>query len=132
MNNEIIHVEAYLEKGFTKHAFNITDLDAAASALKKDSDELSRNILETLIKYMNESFRQDKSTRKEMGLVLKEKDRPRCILTELGEISFKRDYYYNKETGSYETPLDGMLSIDPRRRVGAEISARLVSRAAYT
>lgn len=42
MNNEIIHhVEAYLEKVFTKHAFNITDLDAAASALKKDSDELS-------------------------------------------------------------------------------------------
>lgn len=42
MNNEIIHhVEAYLEKVFTKRAFNITDLDAAASALKKDSDELS-------------------------------------------------------------------------------------------
>lgn len=132
MNNEIIHhVEAYLEKVFTKHAFNITDLDAAASALKKDSDELSRNILETLIKYMNESFRQDKSTRKEMGLVLKEKDRPRCILTELGEISFTRDYYYNKDSESYETPLDQMLSIDPRTRVGAEISARLVSKAAY-
>lgn len=132
MNNEIIHhVEAYLEKVFTKHAFNITDLDAAASALKKDSDELSRNILETLIKHMNESFRRDKSTRKEMGLVLKEKDRPRCILTELGEISFTRDYYYNKETDSYETPLDQMLSIDPRTRVGAEIGAKLASRATY-
>lgn len=132
MNKEIIHhVEAYLEKVFTKHAYNITDLDAAASALKKDSDELSRKILETLIKYMNESFRRDKSTRKELGLVLKEKDRSRRILTELGEISFSRDYYYNKGSGSYETPLDKMLSIDPRTRVGAEISARLVSRAAY-
>ena len=132
MNKEIIHhVEAYLEKVFTTHAYNITDLDATASALKNDSDELSRNILEELIRHMNESFRQDKSTRKEMGLVLKEKERPRCILTELGEISFNRDYYYNKNTGGYETPLDVMLSIDPRVRVGAEISARLVSRAAY-
>ena len=51
MNKEIIHhVEAYLEKVFTTHAYNITDLDATASALKKDSDELSRSILEELCK----------------------------------------------------------------------------------
>jgi len=131
MNEIIQHVEAYLEKVFTTHAYNITDLDATASALKKDSDELSRHILEALIKYVNESFRQDKSTRKELGLVLKEKERPRCILTELGEISFNRDYYYNKNTENHETPLDVMLSIDPRTRVGAEIGARLVSKAAY-
>lgn len=127
---KIIHlVEEYLGKVFTVHAYGITDLDATASELKKDSDELSRKILQILIEKMNESFREDKSTRKEMGLVIKEKERSRCILTELGEIRFDRDYYYNKNTKRYETPLDQMLGIQQRARIGETISARLVTKA---
>lgn len=129
MKKIIHHVEAYLEKVSTIHANGITDIDEAASELKKDSDELSRNILQVLIEEMNEEFRKDKQTRKEMGLVIKEKDRPRCILTELGEISFRRDYYYNKNTGIYETPLDHMLNVQKRARIGDEISAKLVTKA---
>ena len=129
MEKIIHHVEAYLEKVFTIHAYGITDIDAAASELKKDSDELSRNILQVLIREMNESLRKDKVSRKEMGLVIKEKDRPRSILTELGEISFRRDYYYNNKTDSYETPLDQMLSIQKRARIGETISAKLVTKA---
>ena len=129
MEKIIHHVEAYLEKVFSVHVNGITDLDATASELKRDSDELSRNILQVLIEEMNEALREDKLTRKEMGLVIKEKDRPRCILTELGEIHFSRDYYYNRNTGSYETPLDHMLSIRQRARIGETISARLVTKA---
>ena len=129
MEKIIHHVEAYLEKVFTIHAYGITDIDAVASELKKDSDELSREILQTLIEEMNEVLRRDKPTRKEMGLVIKEKDRPRSILTELGEISFSRDYYYNKNTDSYETPLDHMLNVQKRARIGETISAKLVTKA---
>ena len=129
MKKIIHHVEAYLEKVFSVHVYGITDLDAAASELKKDSDELSRNILQVLIEEMNEALREDKSSRKEMGLVMKEKDRPRSILTELGEIRFDRDYYYNRNTGSYETPLDQMLSVQQRARIGETISAGLVTKA---
>ena len=127
---KIIHlVEAYLIKVFTVYAFQITDLDAAASGLKIDSDELSRGILEILVEEMNESLRKDKAGRKDMGLVIKEKDRPRSILTELGEIKYNRDYYYNKNTASYETPLDQMLSVQHRARIGDAIIAGLVSKA---
>ena len=129
MEKIIHHVEAYLDKVFTVHAYGITDLDATASELKKDSDELSRNILQVLIEEMNESFRKDKVSRKEMGLVIKEKDRPRCILTELGELSFSRDYYFNKNTESYETPLDQMINVQARSRIGDTISAKLVTKA---
>lgn len=129
MKKIIHHVEAYLEKVFSVHVYGITDLDAAASELKKDSDELSRNILQVLIEEMNEALREDKTSRKEMGLVMKEKDRPRSILTELGEIRFDRDYYYNRNTGSYETPLDQMLSVQQRARIGETISAGLVTKA---
>ena len=129
MEKIIHHVEAYLDRIFSIHAHGITDIDAVASELKKDSDELSRNILQVLIEEINETFRDDKSTRKEIGLVIKEKDRPRSILTELGEISFNRDYYYNKNTDSYETPLDHMLNVQQRARIGDTISAKLVTAA---
>ena len=129
MERIIHHVEEYLEKVFTVHAYNITDLDATASALKKDSDQLSREILQILIEEMNVSFRKDKSLRKELGLVVKEKDRPRNLFTELGEIKFSRDYYYNKNTEEYETPLDEMMSIESRARIGGAISAKLSTKA---
>lgn len=125
----IQQIEAYLDKIFKIHMAGITDLDAAASELKRESDELSRNILRILIDEMNVAFRKDKAARKEMGLVIKEKDRPRCLLTELGEIDFSRDYYYNKRTGHYEAPLDRMLSIQKGERIGGAVSAALVTKA---
>ena len=126
----IIHLtKAFLEKIFTEHAYSITDLDATASALKKDSDQLSREILQILIEEMNASLRKDKNKRKELGLVIKEKDRPRNLFTELGEIKFSRDYYYNKNTEDYETPLDAMMSIERRARIGGAVSAKLATKA---
>ena len=129
MERIIHHVEDYLEKVFTVHAYSITDLDATASALKKDSDQLSREILQILIEEMNDSLRKDKSKRKELGLVIKEKNRPRNLFTELGEIKFSRDYYYNKNTEEYETPLDAMMSIERRARIGGAVSAKLATKA---
>lgn len=78
---------------------------------------------------MNISLRKDKHKRKEVGLVIKEKDRPRNVLTELGEIKFSRDYYFNTKTGEYETPLDQMMSIEQRSRIGGVISAKLSTKA---
>lgn len=129
MERIIHHVEEYLERVFTVHAYNITDLDATASALKKESEQLSIEILQILIEKMNVSLRKDKRKRKELGLVIKEKDRPRNLFTELGEIKFSRDYYYNKNAEEYETPLDAMMSIERRARIGGAISAKLSTKA---
>ena len=129
MERIIHHVEEYLQKVFTVHAYSVTDLDATASELKRDSERLSREILQVLIETMNAALREDKKTRKDLGLTLKEKDRRRSILTELGEIKFNRDYYLNNKTGEFETPLDQMISIEQRARIGGAISAKLSTKA---
>ena len=129
MEKIIQHVEECLDKIFSIRLKGITDLDATASLLTEDSKELSRKILQTIIDEMNVSLREDKSSRKELGLVLHEKDRERKLLTELGEVEFSRDYYYRKEDGRYEYPLDKMLSIQPRARIGETICAKLVTKA---
>ena len=82
MKQIIQHVEAYLDKIYKIRIAGLTDFDSLASELKKDSDELSRNILQTIIEEINDELRRDKAARKEMGLVMHEKDRTRCILTD--------------------------------------------------
>ena len=46
-------------------------------------------MVEATLKYLNESIRKDKNERKQRGLVIKEKDRPREIYTELGRIRWR-------------------------------------------
>lgn len=65
------------------------DIDALASDVLEDCKDAARNILQVVVTQLNESVRKDKDTRKELGLVLKEKNRKREILTELGILMAK-------------------------------------------
>ena len=110
----------------------IRDLDTMADEVLKDCKETSTEIIRVIIRHMNTSLREDKKARKEMNLVIKEKDRPRSLLTALGTISFDRDYFFDKENSRYEYVLDRMLGIAKYERIGASVGAALVSQAADT
>ena len=107
----------------------IRDLDIMADEVLSDCRETSAEIISVIIRHLNESIRNDKETRKDMGLVIKEKDRPRRLLTHLGPICFKRDYYYDKKSESYTMPLDQILGIEKRERIGGSVKAALVAEA---
>lgn len=108
---------------------DIKDLDSLASEVLTDCKMTARDIIQAYIQWMNEEIRSDKAARKTKGLVLKEKDLPRTILTELGAISFHRDYYLDKTSGHHCSVLDRMLGIEKYERIGASVSAALVSQA---
>lgn len=110
----------------------IMDIDVMADEILEDCKETSIDILQEIVRQMNEDFRKDKQTRKELGLVIKEKDRPRSLMTALGMIRFDRDYFYDKENDHHICALDHMLGIAKYERVGAAVAARLVSQAAET
>lgn len=129
MQTIIQHTETFLTRIYEKVNTGITDVDELSSDILEDCKELARNIVQEAIIQMNENLREDKRTRKELGLTLKEKDRPRVLLTKLGELKFNRDCYYNKKTNHYETPLDKMISVERYTRVGDAVSAELVTMA---
>lgn len=110
----------------------IRDLDVMAEAVLGDCKEASIQVMGELIRNMNEGFRKDKQTRKDLGLVIKEKDRSRSLLTALGQIDFSRDYFYDKGNSRYTCVLDQMLGIAKYERVSAAVSAALVTEAAKT
>ena len=129
MDMIIQYTDTFLSSIFDKSLKNITDIDELASDIENDCKTLALNILQEIIQQMNINLRQDKETRKERGLVIKEKDRPRKLLTPLGSLEFNRDYYYNVKEEKYEAPLDSMIGIQPRERIGGTVAARLVTMA---
>ena len=86
-------------------------------------------MLQEIIRIRNLQFREDKAFRKREGLVLKERERPRQILTKLGVIEWNRDYYYDKAKEGYVFPLDHRLGIGKYERISGEVAAQLLNRA---
>lgn len=72
-------------------------------------------------------IREDKAERKKLGLVLKEKERKRELLTELGRLSLPRDYYYDRNNGRYVSVLDYITGIRAYERIGNNLSACMVN-----
>ena len=131
MENIIQQIAIELVEKINKQAFSekLTDLDQLAAEIFEDCTESAKLIVQEVVRIRNLQFREDKAFRKQEGLVLKEKDRPRQILTKLGMIEWNRDYYYDKGDESYVFPLDHMLGIRKYERIGDEVTAQLLSRA---
>lgn len=129
---KIIHqIASELAKNILNIVFveEIHNLEELSSRFLAECRISAAQMTEVVIEQWNLAVRNDKAGRKARGLVLKEKDRERTVLTELEQIHFKRDYYWNSQTGSYSTPLDAYLGVDPYERIGKAIKANLVSQA---
>ena len=131
MNHIIQQITLELVKKITEKAINggIYDIDMLSSIVLDDCKTAAREILKAIIAELNSQIREDKVGRKEQGLILKEKERPRQLLTELGTIDFTRDYYHDKTSGRYIYPLDEVLSVKPYERVSRQVCAKLVQSA---
>ena len=131
MYNSILQLATGLAERILKRAENgeIKDIDAMAAEVSDDCRRTSAEMMHEIVRYMNEKVREDKNTRKEMGLVIKEKDRPRQLFTELGMLDLTRDYYYDRKNDRYTAVLDHMLGIERYERVGGTVAARLVTEA---
>lgn len=131
MNNSILHLAIDLTEKICERTESgeIRDLDIMTEEILKDCKETSVQIVQVIIRTLNEEIRSDKAGRKDMGLVIKEKDRPRQLLTHLGTIRFERDYFYDRNAEKYVTPLDRMLGIEKRERIGGSVRTALIAQA---
>lgn len=117
-------VKKIIEKAYSG---GINDIDALTCAVLQDCKTAAAEIIETICAQINVTIREDKAGRKELGLVIKEKERPRELLTELGKLNLARDYYHDKHRNQYVSLLDHVIGIRPYERIGDTLSARMVS-----
>lgn len=131
MNTMIHQIGQELLSKIEKRLFDgeLSDLDQLAKELFEDCANTTRQILQEVISLQNLQIRQEKAFRKQEGLQLKEKERPRQLLTKLGLIEWSRDCYLNRKEKRYVYPLDAMLGVRKGMRMGDEVIAELLNRA---
>lgn len=129
METIIQHIALDLVKKITKKAYSggINDIDALASDVLVDCRKAASLVIEAIYSQINVQIREDKAERKKLGLVLKEKERKRELLTELGRLSLPRDYYYDRNNGRYVSVLDYITGIRAYERIGNNLSACMVN-----
>ena len=111
------------ERAFSSEWNGVADLAVQVKGICLDT---GREILEECIRAVNQAFREDKARRKELGLVLHEKERSRKILTELGLIDISRDCYWDKKNGCFVSLLDKLLEVERYERIDSGVKASLV------
>lgn len=131
MNNIIQQISEKLTKKILEKAYSggICDIDLLSSSILEDCKSAARDILEAIVSDLNIKIREDKPSRKARGLILKEKNRERSLLTELGRLNLPRDYYYDKKEEKYDYLLDRVIGLQGYERISAGVRAKLVSMA---
>lgn len=129
MNNIIQQISEKLTKKILEKAYSggICDIDLLSSSVLEDCKSAARDILEAIVSDLNIKIREDKPSRKARGLILKEKNRERSLLTEIGRLNLPRDYYYDKKEEKYEYLLDRVIGLQGYERISAGVMAKLVS-----
>ena len=105
-------------------------LGALSETLLEESKEEILKVLQTGLEASNKKLRNSKRVRKELGLQLKQKDRPRSVYLPVGQLNCKRDYYLDKRAGNYVYPLDIAFGMEKYVRVDATVRAELLNAAA--
>ena len=131
MDNIIQQISEKLTKKILEKAYSggICDIDLLSSSVLEDCKSAARDILEAIVSDLNIKIREDKPLRKARGLILKEKNRERSLLTELGRLDLPRDYYYDKKEEKYDYLLDRVIGLQGYERISAGVRAKLVSMA---
>lgn len=86
--------------------------------------EATLGVLGMMLNDIDEKLYQDKEHRKHWEVV--RKDDPKTLMTCVGELTYKRRYYRNKETGEYGYRLDSWLGVTPHQQIGEDVREDLV------
>lgn len=105
------------------------DIDAVSSALMEVNNSVTLELLTSLMSELDRSLLDARDMRKELGLKVKERERPREYMTVLGWLKFDRSYYFDEINNKYTYPIDTIAGIAGYERIGPGVGAALVNSA---
>lgn len=88
-------------------------------------------IVQELITVADDLLLKEKAERRRDGWVLERRGDSRSILTEIGTLSYDRNYYYNKQTKEYRYLIDQVVGVLPYMRVETSLSKQFVRKSRY-
>ena len=108
----------------------LSDIDVTCCELSKASNSAAKQLVSVLISKLDASLFEAKSKRKELGLKVKQRDRKREYLTELGWLKYNRSYYSDEINDCYCYPVDTIIGVSSGQRISPGVCAALVGKAA--
>ena len=127
INNVVANLKQEFMDFFSKEP-KLSDVeDFAFKELKEAALELMKGYAEELDKALYE----DKVGRRKEGMRVQRLRDQRTILTRIGELRYRRNYYALKD-GTYGYPADQVLGVDSYRRVSEGVTLRLAKEAMET
>lgn len=107
----------------------LSDIGKAVKALTPVVSRTVLNVLTAFLEKMDETLVTGaKALRKEDGITVKERDVPRVLLTELGELQYKRTYFRLRD-GSFVYLLDHVIGVEAYERISKELVADILQAA---
>lgn len=94
----------------------------------KEAKECAARLTEAYILHINAQIKLDKAGRRKAGFSVERREDERRLQTQIGEITYRRDYY-KKASGGYEYLTDTILGVESRERVSEGLSLLLVKAA---
>lgn len=109
---------------------NAIKIDIMEKDLKEKSSQFVLEIMKQYLTELDNAIVEDKVNRKKKGIVIERRDEKREIYTLLGQLTYKRTYFYDKKNQNYVYLLDKVVGIDSHDRVTNSVAVKLVEHAA--
>ena len=127
--NTIIHeVMKKITKDYTNNIEKLigekTDISKFIIEMRKSLDQVGAELVGRALEIVDDVVRDSKNRKKEY--YIQRRDDEKTLLTEFGEINYRRTYYKNKKDGSYTYLSDDMVGIVPYARMDLSLEAALV------
>lgn len=114
---------------FSAHGIGNLSFADITQRTKREMEELGCSLLCQIVSLIETSF--DK-TRDKHRIVVRNKNKKRKLLTELGEVEINHTLYFDKQSERYFFAVDEILQLEKRSRIERGMKAKLVSDAAIT
>ena len=124
IKESVSNVLAFSAVGIGKVTFS-----ELAENTKKEMNDLGTKILQFIVMQVEKVFDE---TRDKHKIVVRNKNKRRRLLTELGEVEIKHTLYCDKTVERYFFPADEILRIAKRTRIENGLKSKLISDATIT
>ncbi|WP_441562151.1 ISLre2 family transposase [Colibacter massiliensis] len=129
MNNIIQQIADNSTTFFNKTMEDIlkgkTALSGITESVEAYSRQLGMELFRAVLQEVDEAIYE--SVKQTQAYHVKDKGRPRTLVTPFGELNFSRRYYQHKQTRQYHYLLDEWLNLHPYQRMGTSCQARMVT-----
>ncbi len=104
-------------------------IEEMENTLKEYTDKFIVEMISTYLEALDKAIVEDKTGRKNRGIVIERKNDKRELLTIFGPMQFNRTYFYDKRHQEYTYLLDRVVGLERNDRISGTVAVNLVEHA---